>query len=113
MSARVKRPNFWVGVLKVAGVLATAAASAIGSYRAAKSEARGEADASYAVLKQAVEHLEQTQRMIWDVVSKSPPATSKSLGTPPSEGFPRPFVGLRPLPRDMDVLLTGKRGLGE
>jgi len=98
------KSNFWVDALKIFGVLVTIAASALGSYRAAKSDARNEADASYATLKQAVEHLEQTQKMIWDVVMKSPPTPSKSLDALPSEGSPRPFVGLPPLPRNLGAM---------
>ena len=103
------KSNFWLEVLKVLGVLATIAASALGSYRAAKSDARNEADASYAALKQAVEHLEQTQEMIWDVVVKFPATSSKSLDAFSPGGLPRPFVGLRPLPRNLEVMLSRKQ----
>jgi hypothetical protein len=102
------KPNLWLEALKIAGVLATIAASALGSYRAAKSDARSEADASYAALKQAVEHLEETQKMIWDVVMRSPATLSKSLDAPLSGGLPRPFVGLHPLPRNMEMMLSKK-----
>jgi hypothetical protein len=104
------RPSFWPGVLKVLVVLSTAAASALGSYRAARSDARSEAEASYAELKQAVEHLEQTQKMIWDVVVRSQAAPSKSLDSPLPGELSRPFVGLRPLPRDLEAVLSRKQG---
>ena len=103
------KSNFWLEVLKVLGVLATIAASALGSYRAAKSDARNEADASYVTLKQAVEHLEQTQEMIWDVVMKFPATPSKSLDALPPGGLPRPFVRVHPLPRNLEVMLSRKQ----
>jgi hypothetical protein len=96
-------------VLKVLGVLATIAASALGSYKAAKSDARDEADASYAALKQAVEHLEQTQRMIWEVVVRSPATPSKSLDALLPKEISRPFVGLRPLPRNLGAVLSERQ----
>jgi hypothetical protein len=96
-------------VLKVLGVLATIAASALGSYRAAKSDARSEADASYAALRQAVEQLERTQRMIWEVVVRNPAEPSKSLDAPLPREISRPFAGLRPLPRNLGAVLSEKR----
>jgi hypothetical protein len=107
------QPSFWPSVLKVLVVLSTAAASALGSYRAARSEARGEAEASYAELRRAVEHLEQTQRMIWDVVVRSPGSASKSLDSPLPGELSRPFVGMRPLPRDLEAVIAGKQGVAK
>ena len=93
--------------LKLAGVLAGLAASALGSYSAAKGNARAEADESYKELKQAVQHLEETQRMIWDVVMKQPAGLTKSLDGD-AEPLARPFPGLRPLPRNLDSMMSRK-----
>lgn len=83
--------------LKLAGVLAGLAASALGSYSAAKSNARTEAAVRYEVLRESVRHLEETQRMIWAVVMKAPAGLTKSMDGP-AELLPLPFPAMRPLP---------------
>ena len=95
----------WSGWLKLAGVLAGLAASSIGSYQAARSQARTEASASYEALKQAVEHLELNQERMWQVLMARPGLT-KSL----DDGEPRlrPFPGMRPLPRDFATVQARK-----
>lgn len=97
----------WSDTLKILGVVAGIAASALGSYQAAKANARTEADSSYAELKASVEHLEMTQKMIWDVVMKQPAALTKSMDGP-MEIQTRPFPGLRPLPRNLDAMMSKK-----
>ena len=98
----------WSDTLKILGVVVGILASALGSYQAAKANARTEADASYEALRQAVEHLEQNQKMVWDVVMmKSPPAPTKSFDAPAVERA-RPFVGMRPLPRNLEAVVARK-----
>jgi hypothetical protein len=109
VNTKAVRRNTWLEVLKILSVLATIAASALGSYSVAKSDARREADASYATLKQAVEHLERTQAVIWDVVMRYPATSLKSLDAPLAGEASRPFVGLSPLPRNLEVMLSKKQ----
>ena len=93
--------------LKILGIVATIAAGAIGSYKAARSDSKTEASASYATMKEAVERLEQNQKMMWEMMLalngrpvRSFGDVDKSAGQMPSR------VPLRPLPRNFDELVS-------
>ena len=83
--------------LKIIGIVATIAASSIGSYKAASSSAKSEASVSYATMKEAVENLERNQKMMWDMMVS---LNSKPVRTfeRPAEAAMKPTLQLSPLP---------------
>ena len=92
--------------LKILGIVATMAAGAIGSYKAARSDSKTEATASYATMKEAVERLEQNQKMMWETMLALNRQPTKSFGeVEPSVKMPT-RVPLRPLPRDFNELVN-------
>jgi hypothetical protein len=105
--------------LKILAVLATVIGGAIGSYKAARSDSKTEAAVSYAVMKEAIDHLEQNQKMIWDVIMKSqqqPMKWSLGLGDKSASSTASSsamsgdklltLVPLRPLPRNFDTMIA-------
>jgi type II secretory pathway pseudopilin PulG len=100
--------------LKIFGIIATIAASSIGSYKAARSNAKSEASASYATMKEAVEHLESNQKMLWDMMlslnlrsaqsARSDDKAEKAFLRLPSR------EPLRPLPRTFDDMVNSPGG---
>ena len=97
----------WSDTLKILGVVIGIVASALGSYQAAKANARTEASASYEALKQAVEHIEVNQQRMWDVMMRAPAAPTKSFDAPDVERA-EPFVGMHPLPRNLEAVVSRK-----
>jgi len=59
-------------------------------------------------MKEAIDHLEQNQKMIWDVLMKMPNEPTKSFA-PPTISPNRPFVGMRPLPRDLGEAVAQRK----
>ena len=102
------RLRSWLEVLKVLGVVATIVGSAVGSYKAAKSDAKIEASASYEALREAVEHLDQNQKMIWDVLMKTPSTLTKSLEPYIEPISSKSLIKLRPLPRSLEEVVAQK-----
>lgn len=99
--------------LKIFGIVATIAASSIGSYKAARSNAKSEASASYETMKEAVEKLEQNQKMMWDMMlslnlkSVRQSRSSDEAQHPVLQLPPR--LPLRPLPRTFDDMVSSPR----
>ena len=92
--------------LKILGIVATMAAGAIGSYKVARSDSKTEATASYATMKEAVERLEQNQKMMWETMLALNRRPTKSFDDlEPSAKMPA-RVPMRPLPRDFDELVS-------
>jgi hypothetical protein len=97
--------------LKILGIIATIAASSIGAYKAARSDSKSEASASYATMKDAVERLELNQKMMWDMMlslnlrsarpTRLVDAEDKSVMPLP------PRQPLRPLPKSFDAMVSG------
>lgn len=95
--------------LKILGIVATIAAGAIGSYKAARSDSKTEASASYATMKEAVEHLEQNQKMMWEMMLALNGRPARSFGEIDKSAGQTPLpsrVPLRPLPRSFDELVS-------
>jgi hypothetical protein len=96
--------------LKIIGIVAAIASSSIGSYKAARSNAKSEASASYATMKEAVERLEQNQKMMWDLMLslnlRSVRAVRSSDEVEKSVSPLPPRQPLRPLPRTFDDMVN-------
>ena len=96
--------------LKIFGIVATIAASSIGSYKAARSNSKSEAATSYVTMKDAIEHLEQNQKMMWDMMLSLNLRSDRSVRSvneveKPSLQLP-PRQPLRPLPRTVDEMVN-------
>jgi hypothetical protein len=100
--------------LKILGIVATIAASSIGSYKAARSNAKSEASASYATMKDAVERLEQNQKMMWDMMLSLNIRSIRSVRSADESEKPAlqlpPRQPLRPLPRTFDDMVNSPNG---
>ena len=97
--------------LKIFGIVATIAASSIGSYKAARSNSKSEAATSYATMKDAVEHLEQNQKMMWDMMLSLNLRSARSVRS--ADEVEKPVLlqlpsrqPLRPLRRTFDDMVN-------
>ena len=93
--------------LKILGIVATMVAGAVGSYKAARSDSKTGATASYSTMKEAVERLEQNQKMMWETMLALSGREAKSADDEDKSPVRMPLrAPLRPLPRDFDEMVS-------
>ena len=98
--------------LKVLAVVITSLGGAVGSYSAARSTAKQQADVSYATLasnmekmRLTVEYLKENENRLWEMVIKQQPASfDKSIGLEPEVLLSMP--DLVPVPKSLNDALT-------